>query len=242
MKETGETSSHDCNSKPPQLCFKLPKTSDLPNTYIDWSNAQLPVDVLLLTVEDCEFLSCYFYLEKAFTSYCKDIGPVWFGYIGSGGEQEKLKIALIKCSKGSVVPGGSSTVIKNAVRVLGPKTVISVGTCHGLNSEIIKIGDIVVSAKLTTRAFRTPVSRNIGNLIRHASYGWTAPLENPDEQEVRVHCNADVLSLQEQVAPEEIFKQFPSAVALEAEGEGNNLSVLVDHTKLLSLDERAQQT
>ena len=217
MEETGE----NCNGKPPQLCFKLPKTSDLPNTYIDWSSAQLPVDVLLLTVEECDFLSCYFYLEKAFKSYHKEIGPVYFGNIGSG-EQEKLKIALIKCSKGSAVPNGSSIVVKNAVRVLGPKGVISVGTCHGLNSEIIKIGDVVVSAKLTTPAFRTPVSRNIGNLIRHASDGWTAPLENPDEQEVRVHCDADVLSMQEQVAPEKISKQFPSAVALEAEGEGKS--------------------
>ena len=222
MKTTGEGSSRDCNGKPPQLCFKLPKTSDLPNTYIDWSNAQLPVDVLLLTVEDCDFLSCYFYLKKAFKSYHKEIGPVCFGNIGSG-EQEKLKIALIKCSKGSVIPSGSLTVVKNAVRVLGPKAVISVGTCHGLNSEIIKIGDIVVSAKLTTPSFSTPVSRNIGNLIKHASDGWKPPLENPDEWQVRVHCDADVLSLQEQVAKsEQISKQFPSAVALEAEGEGKS--------------------
>ena len=223
MKETGEGSSHDCNGKPPQLRFKLPKASDLPgNTHVDLSNAPLPVDVVLLTVEDCEFLSCYFYLEKAFKSYHKEIGYIYFGYIGSG-EQEKLKIALIKCPKDSVVPSGSSTVVKNAVIVLGPKAVISVGTCTGLNSEKIKIGDIVVSAKLTTPAFRTPVSKYIGNLIRHASDGWTAPLENPDERQVHVHCDADVLSLQEYVAKrEEISKQFPSAVALEAEGEGKS--------------------
>ena len=233
MKESGEGSSRDCKGKPPQLNFKLPKTSDLPNTSTAWSKVQLPIDVLLLTVEDCEFLSCYFYLVKAFKSYHKEIGPVYFGSVGSG-DQEKLKIALIKCSKGSVAPSGSLTVVKNAVGVLDPKAVFFVGWCTGLDSENIKIGDIVVSSKLTTPAFRTPVSRNIGNLIRHASDidGWRAPLENPDEQQtVRVHCDADVLS-QEHVARfqgqyEEIIKHFPAAAALEAEGEGEGKSSII---------------
>ena len=233
VNDTGEVISHDCKGKPPQLCFKLPKTSDLPNTSIAWSKVQLPIDVLLLTVEDCEFLSCYFYLEKAFKSYHNEIGPVYFGSIGSG-DQDKLKIALVKCSKGSAAPSGSLTVVKNAVKVLGPKAVFSVGWCIGLNPEMIKIGDIVVSSKLTTPAFRTPVSRNIGNLIRHASDGWRAPLENPDGHQVRVHCDADVLS-QEHVARfkgqyKEIINQFPAAVALEAEGEGKSsiIFMLVD--------------
>ena len=193
IKENREGSSDDCNGKPPRLCFKFPKTSDLPNTFIDWSNAQLPIDVLLVTVEDCEFLSCYLYLDEPFKTYHKDIGPVYFGTMGSG-DQEKLKIALIKCSKRSVVPGGALPDVTNASRVLRPKAVISVGTCHGLNSENIKIGDILVSSKLTTPDFRTPVSRNFGKLIRHASDGWKAPLENPDEWQVQVHCHADVLS------------------------------------------------
>ena len=193
LKENRTGSSHDCNGKPPQLCFKLPKTSDLPNIGIDWSKVQLPIDVLLLTEEDCEFLSCYFYLEKPFKAYHKEIGQVFFGSI-CGGDQEKLKVALIKYSKSSVAPGGALPVVKNASRVLGPKAIISVGTCIGLNSENVKIGDIVVSSKLTTPAFRTPVSRNFGNIIRHASDGWKAPLENPDEWQVQVHRDADVLS------------------------------------------------
>ena len=193
IKENRESSSGGGNGKPPQLCFKLPKTSDLPTTCKAWSKVQLPIDILLLTVEDCEFLSCYFYLDEPFKTYHKDIGPVYFGAMGSG-DQEKLKIALIKCAKHSVAPGGALPDVINASRVLWPKAVISVGTCHGLNSENIKIGDILVSSKLTSPAFRTPVSKNFGKLIKHASDGWKAPLENPDRWQVQVHCDADVLS------------------------------------------------
>ena len=125
----------------------------------------------------------------------------------------------MKYSKSSVAPGGALPVVKNASRVLGPKAIISVGTCIGLNSENVKIGDIVVSSKLTTPAFRTPVSRNFGNIIRHASDGWKAPLENPDEWQVQVHRDADVLSQGQ----------------YEDEGKSLvNYSVLVNHNATLS--------
>ena len=192
-KENTTGSSLDCNGKPPRLRFKLPKTSDLPNTCIDWSKVQLPIDVLLLTEEDSEFLSCYSYLDKPLKSYNKEVGPVYFGSIGSDG-QEKLKVALIKYAKGTIAPGGPLPVVTNAGRLLRPKAVISVGTCIGFNPESIKIGDILVSSKLTTPYFRAPVSRNFSKLIRHASDGWKAPLENPDELQVQVHCDADVFS------------------------------------------------
>ena len=186
-------SSDDCNDKPPRLRFKLPKTSDLPSTFTDWSKVQLPIDVLLVTVEDCEFLSCYFYLDKPFKTYHKHIGPVYFEAMGSD-DQGKLKIALIQCPKRSVAPGGALPRVTNAGRLLQPKAVISVGTCHGLNSENIQIGDILVSSKLATPDFRIPVSRDFGQLIRQVSYGWKAPVENPAEWQVQVHCDAKVLS------------------------------------------------
>ena len=211
---------------PPRLSIELPKASDLPNSSERWSNAELPIDVLLLTVEECEFLSCYYYLNEPLKSYHIDIGHVYFGSMG-GGDQKKLKIALIKCSKGSVVPGGALTVVKNAASVLRPKAVFSVGACLGLNSEKIKRGDVVVSSKLTTPVYKTPVSRNIGNLIRSVADGWEAPLENPDVLEVRVHSDGDVLS-QPLAASfgwrhENITQQYPEAIAVETEGEGEIL-------------------
>ena len=177
-------------------------------------------------MEDCEFLSCLFYLDAPFKSYCKDIGYVYFGSMGSY-DQEKLKIALIKCSKGSVVPGGSLTVVKNAVRVLRPKAVFSVGACIGLNSEKTKLGDVVVSCKLTTSVYKTPVSRDIGDIIRNVADGWQAPLEDPDVLDVRVHCG-DVLS-QPQVSKfgwrhEDIIQHYPEAIAAETEGVGKDFS------------------
>ena len=51
---------------------------------------------------------------------------MYFGRIGDVIDQEKLKVALINCSIGAATPRGSLTVVLKAVRVLGPRAVISV--------------------------------------------------------------------------------------------------------------------
>ncbi|XP_068685253.1 NLR family CARD domain-containing protein 4-like isoform X2 [Montipora foliosa] len=212
----------DCYGMPPQLSVKPPKLNDLPNTTKPWKCADLPIDVLLLTVEDCEFLSCFSFLDQPFKSYNIEVGPIYFGYTGNAGDQKKLKVALMKCSKGAAVPGGSLTAVKNAVRALRPKAVFSVGTCSGLSSDKIKLGDVVVSSKLTTPAgFKTPVSRHLGSLVRHAHCGWIAPLENRDELEVKVHCDSDILSQTQAVKCgwDDLHFQYPEAIAVETEGE-----------------------
>ncbi|XP_068679882.1 NLR family CARD domain-containing protein 3-like isoform X2 [Montipora foliosa] len=213
----------DCYDIPPKHRVKPPKQSDLPSASKPWRNADLPIDILLLTVEDCEFLSCFSFLDRPFKSYKKEVGPIYFGYTGNTGDQEKLRVALMKCSKGAAVPGGSLTAVKNAVRVLSPKAVFSVGTCSGLSSDKVKLGDVVVSAKLTTAAgFKTPVSRHVSDLVRDAPYGWVAPLENPDELEVEVHCDGDILSQTqaERCGCADLHLQYPEAIAVETEGEG----------------------
>ena len=96
----------DCYDMPPKLRERLPRLSDLPVATKPWGNADLPIDILLLTVEDCEFLSCFSFLDRPFKSYKKEVGPIYFGYTGNNGDQEKLKVALMKCSKGAAVPGG----------------------------------------------------------------------------------------------------------------------------------------
>ncbi|XP_068672080.1 NLR family CARD domain-containing protein 3-like isoform X3 [Montipora foliosa] len=213
----------DCQGMPPKLRVKPPKLSDLPSVINPWGNADLPIDILLLTVEECEFLSCMSFLEQPFKSYSKEVGLIYFGYIGNASNQEQLKVALKRCSKGSVGPGGSSTAAKNAARVLRPKAVFSVGTCSGLSSDKVKLGDVVVSAKLTTTdGYKIPVSPHLGDLVKDAPCGWVAPLENPDELEVEVHCDGDILS-QTQAARcgcADLHLQYPEAIAVEAEGEG----------------------
>jgi len=217
-KHSKRLGTQDCYNHPPLLSFKVPELSDLPNTWSKWNDVELPVDFLVLTVEDCEFLGFFSYLEKSFRSYSREVGCVYFGFLGNGGGK-KLKVALMRSSKGSAVPGGSLTVAKDAVHVLRPKAVFSVGACIGLNHDKGKLGDVVVSSKLTTAVYKTPASRDVSNLIRHAADGWQAPLENPGALEVRVHCDSDLLSWPEGVS-EDINPRCAEAIAVEMEGEG----------------------
>ena len=238
MSETARTeknSSKNIYGDPPKISISLPGISELTQNSKRWKDVQLPIDILLLTVKDCEFLSCYHYVVDPFRSYFKGLGHVYFGSIGED-QDDKLKVALMKCSEGSKVPGGALTVVKNAVTQLRPKAVFSVGHCSGMNQESTKLGDVVVSEKLTTysyqkvtqdgkkfRGFITPVSRDIAELIKCAGYGWNPPLENPNKRKVEVHCG-EVLSGSELVQAEwrrdELVKSFPEAIAIETEGEG----------------------
>ena len=232
---TDESSSKNIYGDPPKVNISLPEISELTQDYKRWKDVQLPIDILLLTVKDCEFLSCYHYIVDPFRSYFKGLGHVYFGSIGED-QDVKLKVALMKCSEGSKVPGGALTVVKNAVTQLRPKAVFSVGHCSGMNQESTKLGDVVLSEKLTTYSyqkvtkdgkkfcgFTTPVSRDIAELIECAGHGWNPPLENPKERIVKVLCG-EVLSgtevVQAEWRREELVESFSEAIAIETEGEG----------------------
>ena len=182
---------------PPPLSIKIYKKSDIPNTSKLWSDVHdhdLPVDILLLAVEDCEFLACYNYLTNPFRSYHQKLGYVYFGTMGGSEEDQVLKVALITCYEGSSDPGGSLIAVRNAVQELRPKAVFSVGCCMGLTPEVTKLGDVVVSSKLTTEAFKAPVGRGIMHLVRHADVGWVPPLRNAEDHKVSVYCDGEILS------------------------------------------------
>ena len=220
-KELCQPSPED--KKPPQLDFELQKTGDVLISTETWSNDHLPIDILLLTAESCDFLSCFSFLDQPFKSYKFGIGYVYFGYVGDARDQENLKVALVNCSKGAAAPGGSLTVVQNAVRVLGPKAVFSVGTCISLGLEKARIGDVVISSRLiTTEGFKTPASPRLGNLALDAPFGWKAPLKDPDGWEIKVHCNGDILSqsLRATCQIVNICERYPEAIAIETEGEG----------------------
>ena len=222
MKELYQPSPED--KKPPQLSFKLKKTGDVPKSTEVWSDDHLPItDILLLTAESCDFLSCFSFLDQPFKCYAREIGYVHFGRMGDVSDQEKLKVALMKCSIGAATPLGSSTVVQKAVRVLGPKAVFLVGTCISLGLEKARIGDVVISSRrVTTEGFKTPASPHLGSLAQDAPYGWEAPLKHPDEREITVHCNGDILSLslREKCQSMNICEEYPEAIAIETEGEG----------------------
>ena len=182
-----------------------------------WETVGLPVDVLLLTVEECEFLSCFAYLKNPFKSYHISTGFVYFGCMGDD-QGNKIKIALMRCSRGPDAPGGSLSASKDAILLLRPKAIFSVGACSGLNHKKVKLGDVVISAKLMTATHRTPPSRDIGNLIKHVADGWKAPLQNA--YNAKVHCDGVVLSISE--ADRDMIRKHPEAIAVEMDGGGEN--------------------
>ncbi|XP_078368627.1 uncharacterized protein LOC144652487 isoform X2 [Oculina patagonica] len=216
--ENGGSSSMDDDGDPPPLSIKLTRLGGLPKTSRPSSDVQLPVDVLLLTVKNSEFLACHYYLRNAFRSYFQSFGYAYFGNMSD--QQKPWKVALVRCSKGSSDPGGSQTVAKNAVTQLRPKVTFCVGSCKGLSREKAKLGDVVISSKLTTDAYKTPVSKDIGNLVRNAADGWEAPLENPEARDVQVHCDGEILSCPDPVSVEQQCKLHPGAIAAEREGKG----------------------
>ena len=216
---------------------------DLPGRSECLDDGQLPVDILLLTVEDCEFLACLSFLNSSFRRIYggDDLGYVYLG--DTGKDQTKLKIAVINCHRSSIAPGGSSVHAMNAVEFLRPKAVFYVGFCGGLDFTKVKPGDVVVSEKLITYSpskvtrdgiketgVNVPLKSRLSSLILNASDGWSAPLKNPKEQlEVKIHCGAflrgpEVIEDSEQCIA--LRRRFPEALAVEMEGEGKIVTLL----------------
>ena len=234
------------NCNPPEIdVTKLParrllKTRELPRSKDAkrWEEVlkELPVDILLLTVEDCEFLSCVSHLNPGYTlSWHENLGLVFFGLMGTG---PTLKIAVMKCYSGSVMPGGLLKTVIYGVEVLRPKAVLCVGFCGGLGEEV-SLGDVAILAKLRTYSFITitdsgiqehglavPLKRSLLSRIKNAVDGWKAPLR--DCGKVKVWKDGVYLSGPENVKSEkrreELVKRFPDATAIEMEGQGENVA------------------
>ena len=227
-------SAHDHPAKDdvPTLSIKLPEKSDLPNTLKPWNDVQLPVDILLMTVEDCEFLACYAYLKNSFKSYHKNLGYVYFGTMGESGDVP-LRVALMTCAEGSSAPGGSLVTVKNAVVELRPKAVFSVGCLEGLNPEVTKLqlGDVVVSPKLLTDRFKTTVGRDILLLVKHANDGWIPPLRGPEDHKVQVCCDGEILTGTDPIsAKRQCVSDSIKVVAFEKGGGGKIFQLYVSCT------------
>ena len=235
---SSNSSNNNTNRKPPVIDYKkLPagkelKKKDLPapKDRRPWDKVELPVDILLLTVVDCEFLACVHYLKPQFyVSYDEKVGSVWFGEIGA------LKIALCQSPrKGSAQ---ALILVKDAVEVLRPKAVFWVGFCAGLKEDKVKSEDVVISSKLRTyahekvtekitidRNIAVPLDKNLLNIVTTADYGWNPPLKDEEELEVKVVKDGVILSGPKVVDNKrlraQLVEQCPEATALEMEGEG----------------------
>ena len=221
---------------PPELNKVLPSLADIKAITKPSKDVDLPVDILLLTVTNCEFLACYSELKNPYRCWFDGLGYVYFSDVGES--QEELKVALLRCYRNGIGPGGALVSVKNAASVLRPKAVISVGTCSGLDPAKSNLGDVVVSAKLATYAskvvtsnqeqstgIRSYVSKRFLNVIKNCADGWQAPLKNLTEaQQVQVYTDAEFLSGPEQVGAEwrrdQLAETNPQAMAIENEGEG----------------------
>lgn len=212
-------SSKGSNVDPPQLSADLPLLRQITTTP-KWP--ELPIDVLLLTVDDTEFLACYRELKDPFRCYYAETGHVYFNFVGS--QQGIAKVALMRCNKGPDGQSGSTLAVKNAAIVLRPRAVISVGTCRGLNFEKTKLGDVVVSAKLTTHDTSTPVSNKFGKLILTCADGWNAPLKQQECRDaIKVH-RGELLSdpglVRAECLRNDLVNLHPGATAIEIGGGG----------------------
>ena len=224
---------------PPELSITIPELSDLPQTIAPWKSVKIPTDVLLVTAKDCEFLGCFAFLKNGYKSYNHGLGIVYFGDMGD--VKDKVNVSLLRCSEGAAGPGAALSKVKTAIPILQPKALFCVGFCGGLSYEKVKLGDVVISAKLTTYAHKkvmndrehhrgivTPVSRDFADLIKHAADGWKAPLAKPEvNRKVEVHRDGEILSGPELVNSEwrreELLERYPEAIAIEMEGEGTDL-------------------
>ena len=228
--------SNNSDAGPPQLAVGLSSIRDVTTTL---KQPELPVDILLVTVKDCEFLACYNELKDPFRCHFDDLGYVYFADVVVS-QPGRVKVALMKCHEGSNGPGGSLTAVRSAAPILRPKAVISVGACSGLNPDKTKLGDVIVSAKLTTYASKvvtsdqeqwagmsSHVSRRFLNIITNCADGWQPPLKNPEDRHINVHNNGEFLSGPEQIRAEwrrkELVDRHPLATGVEMEGEGKSL-------------------
>ena len=224
---------------PPELSITIPELSDLPQTIAPWKSVKIPTDVLLVTAKDCEFLGCVAFLKNICKSYNRGLGIVYLGDMGD--VKDKVNVSLLRCSEGAAGPGAALSKVKTAIPILQPKALFCVGFCGGLSYEKVKLGDVVISAKLTTYAHKkvmndrehhrgivTPISRDFADLIKHAADGWKAPLANPEvNRKVEVHRDGEILSGPELVNSEwrreELLERYREAIAIEMEGEGTDL-------------------
>ena len=239
MSETvrnDESSSKNIYGDSPEIIIGLPRKRDLIQNSKYWKDVQLPIDILLLTVKDYEFLSCYYYIVRPFRSYFKGIGNVYFGGIDNY-RDVKLKVALVNFRGYSKDRADVFFALQEAVIQLRPKAIFSVGHCSGMSQESTRLGDVVISTQLTNyslnpdnkkdrkefRASTIQIGRDMNHLIPFMSVGWHPPLKDPGARKVKIHIG-EILSGPELVQAEwqrdELVKSFPRAIAIETAAWG----------------------
>ena len=223
----------DNEDEPPKHTIVVPNLDDLP-TDEKRLYLRLRIDILLVTVEVCEFLSCYAHLKSPFKCYVDSVGAsVYFGHQN----EDETKIGLMRHDETFINLDSYLSAVKKAITALRPKVAISVGYCSGLNKLKTKLGDVVIPVELTTYAnemglhgkeqftgTRRLVSRRFLQPINRVVDGWKAPLKSAEVREVKVHSFGEIVSGSDKVSTDkrrdELVQLYPRAVAVEMEGKG----------------------
>ena len=113
----------DNKDEPPEHTIVVPNLDDLPRDE-NRSDLWRRIDVLLVTVEVCEFLSCYAHLKSPFKCYVASVGTsVYFG------QDAETKIGLMRRDEAFIDQESYLSAVKKAITALQPKVAISVGYC-----------------------------------------------------------------------------------------------------------------
>ena len=195
----------------------------------DWDEKS--VDVVLLTVNDFEFLAAYEILSEPSTAVVKDLGSVYFGDVG------ETKVALLQSEMGANNHAAAAEKGLKAKDYLHPNVIITLGMCFGLKEDKHKLGDLLISKSVTRYAQvrKNPdgskVSRNdpflvdstIFSLFKHGKLGWTSPQRS--KYQVNVYTG-EILSgpelIDHEETREELKRSFPQALGGEMEAEGKH--------------------
>ena len=228
--EKGSKTLED-QGEPPEHTIVLPNLDDLPRDE-KFRGLWLRIDVLLVTVEVCEFLSCYAHLKSPVKCYVASVGT--YVYVSQGA---KRKVGLMRRDEAFTDSDSYLRAVTKAITALRPKVAISVGYCSGLNKLKTKLGDVVIPVELTTYAnemglhgeeqftgTRRLVSRRFLQPIDRLADDWKAPLKSPEVREVKVHRFGEILSGSEKVSTdkrrEQLVQLYPRVVTVEMEVEG----------------------
>ena len=228
--------NHSLRGDPPELTINLPHESDFASESIRLKPGYCVIDIQLLTVKDCEFSSCYYYLQHPSRYYHKDIGYVYIGKMGNGEENKKLVVGLNKCSMGSGVVGGSTVTVQNVVKFLRPKVVFCVGFCGGMNETKARLGDVVVATRLimyaqvkNTKDGRierrgpiVPMNKKLNDISHHVAAGWRPPLKDKKQQGnvITGSLLSGPMLVNDGKERDRLLQAYPDAIAIEMEGEG----------------------
>lgn len=122
---------------------------------------EIPVDVLLVTVTEVE-ANAVLALAKQVLGHepsASFIGPKTYYRLGLIGQANTF---MVRTEMGSGGPSGSALTVSDAIEVLQPSAIVSVGIAFGIDRAKQRIGDVLVSERLVNYELQRIGTRSRG--------------------------------------------------------------------------------